>query len=76
MPGKHCKGERVKKHVYSESQRRLFYAVASGKAKTATTMTPTQARHHIEMGKKEKGNLPERTSKRRTAIRQALKRKK
>ena len=64
MTGPGCKGEKIKKHVASEEQRRFFYAVESGKAKTNTTMTPEQARHHLEMGEKQRGNLPERTARR------------
>lgn len=63
MPGEHGKAERTKKHVYSKRQRRLFYAVVSGKKTKAKSMTPEQAEHHIEMGKKQKGKLPETAPK-------------
>lgn len=64
MSGRYCKGESTKKHVYSEAQRRFFYAVESGKARKSTTMTPAQAKHHIEMDKKQKMKLPKRAGKR------------
>lgn len=59
MPGKHGSAESTKKHVASKKQRRFFYAVASGTAKKDTSMTPEQAKHHLAMDKKQKGNLPE-----------------
>ena len=63
MTGPGCRGESTKKHVASKAQRRFFYAVESGTAKKNTTMTPEQARHHIEMGKHQKGILPERAAR-------------
>lgn len=61
MSGK-CPHEKTKKHIYSERQKRFFYPVESGKARKTTSMTPEQAKHHLEKGKKQKGKLPERSS--------------
>ena len=58
MPGVGCKREKTKKHVYSEAQRGFFGAVAGGNSTKKTTMTRKQAKHHLRMGKKQKGKLP------------------
>lgn len=42
-----CKKEESKKHVYSKAQAGFFGAVAAGKSTKETTMTPTEARHHL-----------------------------
>ena len=51
-------------HADSKRQLRFFGAVAGGHSTKDTTMTKTQAKHHIRMAEKEDRNLPESKAKR------------
>lgn len=63
MPGRHGKRHRKHTPIVSEQQRKLFGAVASGKATKATGLTAAEAMEHLSESKGKE--LPEKVGRRK-----------